>query len=480
MKRVKRLSILTLLFFFFLSIASPSLANAFALKRPLFSFPVIVRVGDAFKIECEAEEETKDWQVFLSHEYRLTSLEVKQAKYVKERALWDIKVTVPKGLPEEIYDLMISSSSGEDTQPRAVKVIFNFKKEFYFVHLTDTHIGCSGQFVSKGFPDSKAILKKIVEEVNLINPEFVLITGDLIHCAEDVGRILLNYKAPHMTQTDEGIKAIMEKEYNDFLDIISKFKVPVFIIPGNHDMVGLENPLAKEYYEKVIGPRYYSFDYGDYHFTGLDNSNMMEATPICYGKEALADDLDKEQLIFLENDLKKNQDKRLRIIFFHVPIAKTKSQFKALAEKYNVDLALCGHLHRDHTVSKTKPIWIETKSSLDFGGYRLIRLKDDKIASYGGYKGDRKASLWAYNLDLSYFPQNNGKFDQITAAITNKTEEYFENALLRFIMPRAGKYQVTGGNLSQEVICKDKKICYVEVNIPKEGTVKVTIRRLVD
>ena len=476
MKRVKKLSILTLLLFFFLSIASPSLANAFALKRPLFSFPVIVRVGDAFKIECEAEEETKDWQVFLSHEYRLTSLEVKQAKYVKERALWDIKVTVPKGLPEEIYDLMISSSSGEDTQPRAVKVIFNFKKEFYFVHLTDTHIGCSGQFVSKGFPDSKAILKKIVEEVNLINPEFVLITGDLIHCAEDVGRILLNYKAPHMTQTDEGIKAIMEKEYNDFLDIISKFKVPVFIIPGNHDMVGLENPLAKEYYEKVIGPRYYSFDYSDYHFTGLDNSNMMEATPICYGREALADDLDKEQLIFLEDDLKKNQDKRLRIIFFHVPIAKTKSQFKALAEKYNVDLALCGHLHRDHTVSKTKPIWIETKSSLDFGGYRLIRLKDDKIASYGGYKGDRKASLWAYNLDLSYFPQNNGKFDQITAAITNKTEEYFENALLRFIMPRAGEYQVTGGNLAQEVICKDKKICYVEVNIPKESTIKVTIK----
>lgn len=130
----------------------------------------------------------------------------------------------------------------------------------------------------------------------MLNPEFVLITGDIVHGCESVGRALMlrqgkpvpttdfeKYLGPNWKEmTDEEIKQICIKQYNTFLELLSKFRVPTYIIPSNHDMVGIYNEPCKRFYEEMIGKRYYSFDYGAYHFTGCDNSHMMEASPILY------------------------------------------------------------------------------------------------------------------------------------------------------------------------------------------------------
>ncbi|HRI88554.1 MAG TPA: metallophosphoesterase, partial [Candidatus Hydrogenedentes bacterium] len=61
------------------------------------------------------------------------------------------------------------------------------------------------------------IFETAVEKVNLMQPEFVMSVGDLI----------------------EGHKEDMvqvEKEWAEFRDIIAKFEMPFFLVPGNHDM----------------------------------------------------------------------------------------------------------------------------------------------------------------------------------------------------------------------------------------------------
>lgn len=83
----------------------------------------------------------------------------------------------------------------------------NLKRELKIVQLSDIHIG---PIRNSGF------MKEIVEKTEFLNPDLVLITGDLVE-----GTVGLH---PAM------------------FDSINKLKVPVLFVTGNHDMYeGLEN-----------------------------------------------------------------------------------------------------------------------------------------------------------------------------------------------------------------------------------------------
>ena len=59
------------------------------------------------------------------------------------------------------------------------------QEEFYFVQLSDTHIGFDGPKVN---PDANGTLKKAVAAVNSLDqkPDFIVFTGDLTHTTDDV------------------------------------------------------------------------------------------------------------------------------------------------------------------------------------------------------------------------------------------------------------------------------------------------------
>jgi acid phosphatase type 7 len=118
--------------------------------------------------------------------------------------------------------------------------------------------------------------------------------------------------------------------------------VPFFTIPGNHDH---KSKLSKNFKEEWISPgneQYYSFDFGNAHFIGLDSGDDFGFT-----------DCDT-QMEWFENDLQNAQCKYDWIIVFLHHHGKTCSYkgdendvlriYPNLA-KYNVDLVLNGHIH---------------------------------------------------------------------------------------------------------------------------------------
>lgn len=465
----------------FLAFTCHSYAGKISIQSPAGVIPEFVKKGETLKITVQADDKTtRQFSAMLSTDYFKIPLKITAEKFSGSEKTWEVTASVPKDAPIELYAIEVSSQKDTDKKERAVKVIDRYKDTFTFIHLSDVHVG------DKTFEER---FQKIVAEINLLNPEFVLITGDITTECENVGRMLMfnagmkvsdTNGAPYKNKPDEENKKVCVNEHKIFLNLLSKLRVPSFVVPGNHDLAGIYNEPSKKIYEEMIGRRYYSFDYGDFHFTGIDNSQMMEATPLIYYDIKGYDDLEGEQLKWLENDLKHAQDKKLKIAFFHVPINKGGSQFKSLLKKYNVDMALAGHLHFNAVYSKTKPIWLQTTSTgdtqWDKNGYRLIRIKDGAIFSYT-YAGDKKASIMPDKLKVQCSPENNGMNDEVKCTIKNELNENFGGAFLKFIMPRGADYDISDGTLQQEVKGNKFKVLYVSVDIPKMQESDVSVKK---
>ncbi len=167
-------------------------------------------------------------------------------------------------------------------------------KGFSFIHASDTHI--SLPTVSR--------VQKLKHLTDSLKPSFVLITGDLIKDALRVS----------------------EKEatslYELYLEEIAKFSVPVYSIPGNHEIFGIErhkslvseiHPLyGKKMFRSYLGPDYYSFNYGGVHFVGLNSVDYYDLW--YYGH------VDSTQLKWLANDISSLNKEAPIVTFNHIPL----------------------------------------------------------------------------------------------------------------------------------------------------------------
>lgn len=108
--------------------------------------------------------------------------------------------------------------------------------------------------------------------------------------------------------------------YQDAIKLIGK---PWYNVMGNHDMnydVTVDS-LSDESFERNFGPNNYSFNYGNAHFIVLDN--IIYPNPRT-GKGYLGG-FRKDQLDFVENDLKFVPKDKLIILSFHIPLKHTNS-----------------------------------------------------------------------------------------------------------------------------------------------------------
>jgi metallophosphoesterase superfamily enzyme len=95
-------------------------------------------------------------------------------------------------------------------------------QDFYFVQLSDTHWGYSGD----ANPEAANTLKKAVAAVNALDapPDFIVFTGDLTHTTDDPKE--------------------RRKRMTEFRDIVSDLKVKtIHFMPGEHD-ASLDNGTA--------------------------------------------------------------------------------------------------------------------------------------------------------------------------------------------------------------------------------------------
>lgn len=168
------------------------------------------------------------------------------------------------------------------------------KTEYSFIHASDTHI-------SKQSENRTEKLRALTDQ---LKPDFVLVSGDLIRDALRV--------------PEEEAKGY----YQLYVDNIKKFSIPVWSVPGNHEIFGIERHLSlvspkNEFYGRkmfahYLGPNYYSFNYGGVHFIGIDDVDFEDTW--YYGH------VDSLQVSWLKSDLAAVPATMPVVTFKHMPM----------------------------------------------------------------------------------------------------------------------------------------------------------------
>jgi Icc protein len=160
------------------------------------------------------------------------------------------------------------------------------------------------------------VYEKLWKEAAAGNPSFLISVGDSIQGLND---------------------ATADSEWRNVQSVWATYRrFPLYLAPGNHDIWSETSEALYTRYAQH--PPHYSFDYGQAHFTVLDNSR--------------SDQLPAAELSFLEQDLKAHTAQPLKFIISHRPswilnVVLRDSGFPLhqLARKYGVQYVIAGHVH---------------------------------------------------------------------------------------------------------------------------------------
>jgi Icc protein len=194
------------------------------------------------------------------------------------------------------------------------------------IQITDTHILPPGE-VLYGSVNTALHLKETVQSINRMQPQpdAVLVTGDLVEQGNRAG-------------------------YQHFIELIKPLKMPVYVIPGNHDdpQIMLEAFAGTPYFPATDSTFQYSIENLPFRILALNSR--------CEGTEL--PEFGTERLSWLENQLGQS-DKPILIALHHPPMItgielidmggpewfqRLKS---VLAGHDEIKLLICGHCHTD-------------------------------------------------------------------------------------------------------------------------------------
>ncbi len=215
-------------------------------------------------------------------------------------------------------------------------------------HISDLHVG------SINFDED--ILLEAIEEVNGLNLEAIIITGDLTQ----------NGYYHEYLQTAEYLKLI---------------KTPIMVVPGNHDARHVGN----ESFEEIFLHRQGTLSSMDrkIKIIGLDSSEP----DLDYGKVGRA------QQQWMESELikayKMNQYKIIALHHHIIPVPKTGRERNVLTDAGDVlqsiihekaDLVVSGHKHVPH-------VWhLENTTFVTAGSVSSLKLRGKDVNSYNVYE----------------------------------------------------------------------------------------------
>ncbi len=234
-------------------------------------------------------------------------------------------------------------------------VLSQNEEEINFVQITDTHLGI------------KKHNKRTEQIINSINQlpfkiDFVVHTGDIF-------------------QNNIADKTVVDKA----IDIFKKLPVPLFYVPGNHDILDKDYKNTLKIYKQTFGYTDTVVIFGNTQFIFIDTE------PLC--NDAITDTANK--INWLENQLQNNM---ASVIFHHNPSVPDfynnkmhdgwpdtiAGQWSDIINKYNVKAVIAGHFHRNeiHWLNKI-PLYVAPPVARFWkrqATYRIFTLKNGLLS----------------------------------------------------------------------------------------------------
>ena len=240
---------------------------------------------------------------------------------------------------------------------------------FFFIQMSDPQMGMFSD--NRDFVQDAANFEFAVAAVNRLKPAFLIITGDLVNRSGD---------------------AVQIAEYRRILAKVDP-AIPVYSLPGNHDVGNMPTPATIDAYTKVLGPDHYTFRHQGLVGIVLDSSVIH--TP----QQATQQLIEQDRWLRAELEHAKAAGAAHIVIFqhhpwflekpdeadqyFNLPLAR-RTPHLALFHEFGVRYTFSGHYHRnaegrdgDITAITTGPVGKplgETKS-----GFRVAIGRDGAI-----------------------------------------------------------------------------------------------------
>jgi hypothetical protein len=440
------------------------------ITRPILSIPRITVPGGSFTIEANASASATGWSASLARGSLNYPLAVTGSTYSTGYERWYLTVGVPGNVPAEIYDLSVAASGGiSDTEAHAVMVRTSIASDFYFVQITDAHLPTHKYYYESGAgTDTTEIddLRAVIDDINIMNPAFVLFTGDIINEGELEDYLTKRY----FTRTKR---------------LLKELDVPVYMTAGNHDVGGWDSTppadgTARRNWWKFFGWRRlydpppsevaytqdYSFDYGGAHFVGIEAYNNYDLwRRSIYGTDSFT----SRQLSWLGADLATVSPGTPVVAFYHSDF-----QNQLNLSSLGIDCALWGHVHSSSGSVVTPPYDLSLKATCDGGRtMRVVRVSGGTTIT-PSLPIDTGAS--GQKLSLVYSPANDGTQTEVMASVVNSQTQTFEHGLVKFLVPAASMpYEVDNGEIVQTIVEGPVATCYVRVSLAASSTTSVTI-----
>src|SRR3954467_8697075 len=228
--------------------------------------------------------------------------------WVGTGAVWTLSSGILKGTP-------LGQSAGASMMSHDAGAL-------RFVQISDSHIG----FDKPANTDVTGTLRAAVAKVKAAAepPAFVLHTGDLTHLSKPA-------------------------EFDTLQQVLSELSVPVFYVPGEHDVLEDDGKSYLARFGKgTQGAGWHSFDQGGAHFIGLVNVVNLKAGGL--------GSLGKEQLEWLEKDVKRLKSSTPIVVFAHIPLwtvypewgwgTEDSAQALSYLKRFGSVSVLNGHIHQ--------------------------------------------------------------------------------------------------------------------------------------
>jgi len=383
---------------------------------------------------------------------------------------WKLTIAVPADVPPELMDLNITHiTGGNDLTNRAVSVVSNFETDFYILHTSDQHItaytaispnGGAHPTYGNGSTQSMGWAAGVI---NLINPRFVVYTGD---------NLVLYYDAASWAGMTEA-----RNRCQLYLTALWQYKIPTLVTTGNHD-IGFSDYISvnewRNAYEEEFGQRSFSFYMGSFYvLTNEWSSNEFLSWAKSDYAAAYA-----------------NPNVKYRLIAQHY--CDGLSGWTTVAGSSNpCNLTIVGHNHAIRTLQTSPYLVYSDGTGQDYqrsGFYDFRRTPTGWTCM--------QATSHVNNVDIfklfgdwgnpgkvrsSFATVNNGTEIANTAEIINDLPQDFYNGRVRFLM-KQGNYRAIGGDIEAQYdyASGTKTAVVVKVNIRKDTTSTVSITKFVN
>lgn len=403
---------------------------------PSIVYPTLCKTDSLFEVTFKHNCDLSSVRAQLLNRHSSRTYEISASSPVHDSLeFYHIDCSVLSTIPKGLYDLCLIDNNGyTDTVYNAVSIYDSIPSSFKFMHITDLHHGSTIEHYEN--------LVHTLKVVNLVNPSFVIATGDI---------------------ADNGSR----RESFEVIEMIKELHVPLFMVPGNHDYEYWD---GVDPYIDVINPVLnYSFDFGTHHFVMM-NTKYDNGFPFyrCYG-------LNMQDLLWLENDLAEHTDAAFTTVGFHGPVfdeltpnLNGMDDYVSICSSNNVKLTLSGHTHfnKIHTESgsryygswpgPTGPLFIQTASCAKNEtftvrhDFRLISVQGDEFSNLtcdengdGERESDTAWDIWRLTTSYSINPEST----DAVVTISNENYEPFSKCRIYLNMTAGYDYYCDGGDI---------------------------------